>query len=586
MPIHKGVQISVISQWELSIHPEFPHPETSEHKKEFEEKKKRSIPTTALSESLVHSSVSVYIPSVKGARFWLRYSVLEPQAQECKLWYFKLYMNGRHISSWGIDTKQDTSGQVMRGLFEPSSRWNFKEKGRLYKRKGTESRPFFFSNQGEAQSAAIDGGSIMVIVYRAKGRRRRIAEIEGFKNQDKYGITMPSGGLIDKPQDVKYYDYHLLDARDEPYAVFRIHYRSWTFLEALNLIPPRHPQVLLPTTASIISLNRNPDLREDLEPDHDWETIDTETPSNLASPESNQGSPTSTPFIADVIGDSPKLAKANIEKESASPAKLRPSSMEINPLRLNPAKRSSVVIRSRHRSSSSELEDPFWVGESVRPLPQIPTSRRLSRQPDDSGSPVRRLSRRSSAASHAPSIAPSLLSYADRESTNSPELVINIAAAVAVLSPTAMVFERPSANNSFESSANDPSPPTPPPKDDVVEPIILTPNVTIRKHRRSVNKNPRAWSGSIHAAISPTESEWMARTPSPAPKQSTESVDVADVNKPKAPQKQKEKYKERKMKLMNSWKENKNKVLHSHRRTDSASERDDEEVKSRRGNWI
>lgn len=30
MPTSRGIQISLISQWELKIHPEFPHPESSQ----------------------------------------------------------------------------------------------------------------------------------------------------------------------------------------------------------------------------------------------------------------------------------------------------------------------------------------------------------------------------------------------------------------------------------------------------------------------------------------------------------------------------------------------------------------------------
>lgn len=30
MPTHRGIKINIISQWELKVHPEFPHPESSQ----------------------------------------------------------------------------------------------------------------------------------------------------------------------------------------------------------------------------------------------------------------------------------------------------------------------------------------------------------------------------------------------------------------------------------------------------------------------------------------------------------------------------------------------------------------------------
>lgn len=50
-------------------------------------------------------------------------------------------------------------------------------------------------------------------------------------------ISTPSGGLLDNPQDVTFFDFHLIDPKDEPFASFRFHYRSLANLHQLNLIP-------------------------------------------------------------------------------------------------------------------------------------------------------------------------------------------------------------------------------------------------------------------------------------------------------------------------------------------------------------
>jgi hypothetical protein len=77
----------------------------------------------------------------------------------------------------------------MRALFEPSERWNYKDNGIVYKNNGTEVRPFFFGTEEEGCSAANDGGLIKVLVFRARGRKRRFAVPEEFRNQEQYGIV-------------------------------------------------------------------------------------------------------------------------------------------------------------------------------------------------------------------------------------------------------------------------------------------------------------------------------------------------------------------------------------------------------------
>lgn len=77
----------------------------------------------------------------------------------------------------------------MRGLFEPSDRWNYKSAGIVYKNMGTESRPFIFAKETDTASAATDGGVIEVRVFRALGRRRKVPEPTDLKSQEPYGIA-------------------------------------------------------------------------------------------------------------------------------------------------------------------------------------------------------------------------------------------------------------------------------------------------------------------------------------------------------------------------------------------------------------
>ncbi len=97
-------------------------------------------------------------------------------------------MNGRHIASWGVDATKKPTGQVMQGLFDPSSMWNYELDGQAWKNNGLEKRSFYFANT-EQRSAANDGGLIEIMCFRAHGRRRKLPEPETWKDQECYGIV-------------------------------------------------------------------------------------------------------------------------------------------------------------------------------------------------------------------------------------------------------------------------------------------------------------------------------------------------------------------------------------------------------------
>ena len=205
-----------------------------------------------------------------GIRFFLKYAI-EPPHPQGQLFYFKLFMNGRHISSWGVNPRTNPRGQVLRGLFEPDGMWSFSDNNRItLKRSGIESRPFLFTPDIDGKSAADDGGLIEVRIFRANARKRRAPDLITFRSQERYGIkcvpvdsvlnnkltfySLPSAGLLDKPQDTRYFDYILVDPKDEPYADFLFHYRSWESLQSLQLIPSSHPRVLLKPSNSFAFL--------------------------------------------------------------------------------------------------------------------------------------------------------------------------------------------------------------------------------------------------------------------------------------------------------------------------------------------
>ncbi|KAM0558143.1 hypothetical protein ACHAPJ_004827 [Fusarium lateritium] len=69
------------------------------------------------------------------------------------------------------------------------------------------------------------------------------------RGQETYGIGSPSGGLLESPEEARFYDWILIDPKDLPFVSFRFHYRSWSNLRQLSLAPDSTEPGRLPTGA-------------------------------------------------------------------------------------------------------------------------------------------------------------------------------------------------------------------------------------------------------------------------------------------------------------------------------------------------
>ncbi|KAG4435570.1 hypothetical protein IFR05_008950 [Cadophora sp. M221] len=494
MPTHRGIKISVVSQLELKLHPEFPHPESSQFTYRSPDLRKGAAkfadwtPPSASSDSKAdrllgrQSVVSVYIPSMPATRFWIRYNIVEAAATHSEWFYFKMFINGRQITSWGTNAKTKPNGQVMRGLFEPSDRWNYKHEGTVFRNMGTEIRPFIFGHEEKGGSAAKEGGLIEVMVFRARGRKRRLPKPTDFKAQEGYGIVMPSGGLLDKPQDAKFYDWHLKDPKDSPFATFKFHYRSWDNLMSLQLIPDNHPRTLLPASPSVLSLNgASQDLHSKLEEDTDEE--EKEVIAQLKR--SMSSTIASDPWLTSVFDDSPERPLSNRDDRSAFsiPADTSPLFSDLRSPDAPTSRFSAAVIDKPASPQNS------WKGYLDRPLPEVPTrnsSLRRQQRHDPSSH-----SRTSSSVSHAPSIAASLLPYLERD-TVSPEPILGVAQVVEVSTSPTILFPSPTLSSPSIDTTDSPPPPTKSKRQGIASPPLNTlfsmANITVRKTRRSPPK--------------------------------------------------------------------------------------------------
>ncbi|TEY80430.1 hypothetical protein BOTCAL_0038g00290 [Botryotinia calthae] len=579
MPAHKGIKLQIISQWELKMHPEFPHPESTQFTFRSPKLDKEAFeghghsPATKSNDSKADrllgrqsSIISVYIPSASGSRFFIRYNV-GGAADQGPWFYFKLYMNGRHVTSWGTNTKNRPSGQVMRALFEPGIEWDYKEGKTTYKNPGTEYRPFFFSQENGDCAAADDGGLLEIRVFRARGRKRRNPQLVQYKDQSDYGVVMPTHVLVEKPQDARYYDWHLKDAKDNPFVTFKFHYRSWDHLERLHLIPPNHPRIL---EAQVPAMARHLMASSQIVPQPEQPTGSPHTPTKYLG----------KIYTSDQVHDSLRAAYPlfDLSDSPYSPDERKPwMSRILDGNQLDPL----LTVKKDHRdafvvSNDSNTEpDPFYISSSrkkgidrrtmpiseisalsidgtgsafshewlasdynTRPLPDIP-SRNSS------------AASRASATSRAPSVTPSLLSYIDRDQP-SPEPVIGTAIAVSIdsdISEVSVAYEDESEEDKFDEEHNFEglSALSPPPSradskrqgiisSSTIKPSFSLPNVTIRKPWHSVDEisplkiPPRKDSITVKSYISTasddttgtlslTESEWMRRTPSPLKEQ-------------------------------------------------------------------
>ncbi|KAI0169449.1 hypothetical protein GGR52DRAFT_592085 [Hypoxylon sp. FL1284] len=257
MPYFRGVEIFIVTSSDARRLPEYPHPDGSSvrlvtagsglgnprtgSQASQQSSGSNSSDTDPTRQKKVNPRISVYIPSIPGDQFRLRY-LISQSSLPSRYVFFKMYINRHHIVSWGIDSTSCLAGSVSRSLCEPGDRYGGRN-GR--NTAAIETRYFHFMHGLDKKSVAEDGGVIEIQVLRCRGRKRVAVELDPYtqRRQERYGVTVPSGGLLENPQDATFYEYHLEDSRDSPYATFCFHYRSMKHLEQLNIIP--QPEIRL-----------------------------------------------------------------------------------------------------------------------------------------------------------------------------------------------------------------------------------------------------------------------------------------------------------------------------------------------------
>ena len=118
--------------------------------------------------------VSVYIPAYPSSQFWIRYSIAPPYPPKA-LYYFKLFLKGTCIVSWGCGEEDGYEGRTMFGLYDSGDYWM----GEI----GIERRVLCFGRGAKpGENVAVDPKDVMEIkIYRAKGRMRAKPQVDGFQ---------------------------------------------------------------------------------------------------------------------------------------------------------------------------------------------------------------------------------------------------------------------------------------------------------------------------------------------------------------------------------------------------------------------
>lgn len=367
-------------------------------------------------------------------------------------------------------------------------------------------------------------------------------------------IRMPTGGLLDKPQDAKFFDWHLRDPKDKPFATFQFHYRSWDSLVQQQLVPTEQARSLLPASPSLFSLNGHPRiLQEPPLPEDDNTEVKIrvdEVEREVEHRDSTDSESSNTPWITSVFEDSPDHGAKNPEKPAALFSLPRTTSSYplhfTNDATIPTSRFSEVALDGLAESPSPPRR---WGEMRHRPLPEI-----LSRSTSLNKS---QHTRNLSTLSNATSITPSLLSYVERNTMSPEPPFVGVAKVLPVIASTFGLNPDPKKKDQASDSTEEPyvdapseqSLPTITPSKRPLGGIFSLSNITLRKHRslssptkhlspikqspdlpsessqllsediedgdaNNVDGEPSPLDNNM-TTLSLTESEWMCRTPSP-----------------------------------------------------------------------
>ncbi|RYP50636.1 hypothetical protein DL769_010924 [Monosporascus sp. CRB-8-3] len=416
MPRFRGIDVCIVAGKPDGYLNEYPHPDSVSvrlKKVALKDAENEGTSNTDPTPKKANPRVSVYVPSPPGEQFWLRYAITQ-WPPPSRYIYFKIFMNGHQVSSWGINTAHNVTGSLSRALFKPGDRWKDKYGDIDTSQVGIEARYFSFMLGQDEKSVAEDGGTVEVHVYRANARRPIAPKLDEYRSQERYGIASPIGGLIDNPQDATYHEYSLIDAKGCPYCSFCFHYRSMKHLQLLSLVPEGE-------TSIYSSKERSP-------------PVEIPSPSRYSeyiSPSFQQFAFGVESLGTGVFGNDLKLS--NLATSEASDLQGTEGDYVLkSPPQLSPLAPSNGPIPEPCKLPREGITNDILQ----RPLPEIPTG--CSRQ-----------SSMSSLRSNCPSLTPSLMQYVESDDFQKEDIRLSTAEpAVLIPSGSMQTLELEDSNDS------------------------------------------------------------------------------------------------------------------------------------------
>lgn len=179
MPTYRGISISLQSQYDALTIPEFPPPPPSSTPATPPKRRNAFAYTrspASFSSPTPPRIAVVYVPIYSGSQFWINYACPTTNDKETKFFYFKLFVKGRCLLSWGVGEEDRLSGRVTFAIYDGG----LDAAGKRV----LEKKSFFFHNAATGQNR---GGNFEIRVFRSKARKRETAKFEKFEQDDEDG---------------------------------------------------------------------------------------------------------------------------------------------------------------------------------------------------------------------------------------------------------------------------------------------------------------------------------------------------------------------------------------------------------------
>ncbi|EME87389.1 uncharacterized protein MYCFIDRAFT_75249 [Pseudocercospora fijiensis CIRAD86] len=225
MPSYQGIRVSLQSQYDALVLPEYSPPTSAASHQSSEQTAKAVADSNHVAE--------VYVPMYAGSQFWILYSCPRPDVTSppkdkdtTRFYYFKLVINGKVVLSWGCGAENDFSGRVTFGLYESEVAG--------FGGVTVEKRGFFFPAGKDVDRKGMLADSFEIRVYRAKGRRRVESSYELCTTTDSKSVYFRPSGPVKRCDPKRFYTYALIDPVDTPYATFSYNFRTGGQLKAIR----------------------------------------------------------------------------------------------------------------------------------------------------------------------------------------------------------------------------------------------------------------------------------------------------------------------------------------------------------------